>query len=330
MKGSDLLRGMSSIDEELLGEALEKAESAGSGASAETEDRKIISARAAAKRKKNRAQIIAMAASVAIVVLIGARAFRNGLFSGAPDHDASPAANSAGSSETVPGSAPSAASAVTSESEAGTGEITVNEPYFIGDGSGYAAGTESQIDAQGGTTTDAPVEEPLDPYYNQTVPQQNPGLAPFLPDEPVTDKDSGMQQAPNAYMVDRYDLQGNFSYAVPQNGQVGFSAPLRAAMKEHGADGAVYRVAVHVFKDGQQLEDTDPDIMEIFEALHENQGIITAIETFGAVPAADGSPDMSTAQRTLNTLHATYNQLQELKAPEGFGLMLWLYGELAD
>ena len=286
MKGSDLLRGMGSIDEELLGEALEKAESAGSGASSETEDRKIISARAAAKRKKNRTQIIAMAASAAIVVLIGARAFRNGLFSGAPDHDAAPAANS--------------------------------------------AGTESQIDAQGGTTTDASVEEPLDPYYNQTVPQQNPGFAPSLPDEPVTDKDSGMQQAPNAYMVDRYDLQGEFSYAAPQNGQVSFSEPLRAAMEEHGAGSVVYRVAVHVFKDGEKLEDTDPDIMEILEAIHANQNIITAVETFGAVPAADGSPDMSTAQRTLNTLHATYNQLQELKAPEGFGLMLWLYGELAD
>lgn len=322
MKGSDLLKGMGSIDEELLGEALEKAESAGSGVSAETEDRKIISTRAAANRKKNRTQIIAMAASVAIVVLIGARAFRNGLFSGAPAHDASPAASSAGSSESVPGAAPSEASAVTSESEAGTAEITVNEPYFIQD----SGQTYTQVEAG----TDAPVAEPEDPYYNQTIPQQNPGLAPFLPEDHAADKASDTQQDPNAYMVDRYDLQGDFSYVAPQNGQLAFSETLRAAMEEHGAGGAVYRVAVHVFKDGQKLEDTDPEIMEILEAIHANQGIITAVETFGAVPAADGSPDKSTVQRTLNTLHATYNQLQELKAPEGFGLMLWLYGELAD
>ena len=69
MTGKDLFNGVNYIDEELLGEALD-------------EERGTIYVRG--RRRRNITQFAAMAASLAIVVLIGSTAYRNGIFNRVP------------------------------------------------------------------------------------------------------------------------------------------------------------------------------------------------------------------------------------------------------
>ena len=102
MTGKELFKGVSYIDEELLGEVLDTGSAAGVAASGE--DRKTISVRGS-KRRRNWTQYAAMVAALAIVVLIGSATFRNGLF-GRKMNSAVPASASAsassGSSAFVP------------------------------------------------------------------------------------------------------------------------------------------------------------------------------------------------------------------------------------
>ena len=72
MTGKDLFKGINFIDEELLAEALDGDTAAAGGG------RKNISVRG--RRRRNVTQYVAMAASLAIVVLIGSTAYRNGIF----------------------------------------------------------------------------------------------------------------------------------------------------------------------------------------------------------------------------------------------------------
>ena len=132
----------------------------------------------------------------------------------------------------------------------------------------------------------------------------------------ITDPDE--EAYPTLTMIESYPSDGAeacYDYAV-DNGAVGFSVPLTDAMDELG-DAVLYRVYVEIFKDGVQLAPDDPEVVELMTSLI-NDGIVSAIETVyqNNQPVA-----------TYDTLHATYDQLQNFKADSGHGWMLFLYAE---
>ena len=118
-------------------------------------------------------------------------------------------------------------------------------------------------------------------------------------------------------LVSDYPDAPDGCYVTPKNGDVGYSEPLRAAMKEYGDD-AVYRVWVDIFKDEVQLDPDDPEVAELLVAFGREHNITTAIETY---------TDANGADHVYPTLHATYEQLQNFTADEAHGWMLFLYDE---
>ena len=289
MTGKDLFNGVNYIDEELLGEALD-------------EERGTIYVRG--RRRRNVTQYVAMAASLAIVVLIGSTAYRNGIFNRVPGE--TPASAASGSMEST-----SAPSEPASE--------TVVEP---------ASEPIKDLYTEGADTTAAPAgQAPAYIEHNDgqyvTVTAADPGSVNMGVDQPVSGASSS---APDSVkykqMISSYGDMGSVDacYAAPKNGEVCCSIPLRNAMdalKQYGDD-ILYRVYVDLFEDEQPLEWSDV-LIDKFSSEFGAQGPIVAIETV----LQDGE-----AQRTAFTLHATYDQLQSLRAPEGYGLMLFLYDEI--
>ena len=135
--------------------------------------------------------------------------------------------------------------------------------------------------------------------------------------------DAGPDALETLTMIESYaGAPAAASYVVPENGEAGYSEPLKAAMAENG--GAVlYRVYVEVFKDGEMLAPDDPEVAELLDMLFRDYGIVTAMETVTA-NTADGNAGIT---QTWPTLHATYEQLQSFPADDDHGWMLWLYDE---
>lgn len=117
-------------------------------------------------------------------------------------------------------------------------------------------------------------------------------------------------------MIESYPLNMEACYAAPQNGEVGRSVPLRAAMDEYGG-AARYRVIVEIFRDGQPLPADGEESAAERERLA-GSGYTVAYETLSA-------PNERT--RCYFTLHATHDQLEAFPADAGYGYMLFLYGE---
>ena len=279
MTGKDLFNGVNYIDEELLGEALD-------------EERGTIYVRG--RRRRNVTQYVAMAASLAIVVLIGSRAYRDGAFNRVPGE-----------------TPPSAASETVNE--------TAVEPAVEPAKDLYNEGT----DTQSASMNPAPTYIEHNNGQYVTVTAADPGSVNMGVDQPVSGASSS---APDSVkykqMISSYGDMGSVDacYAAPKNGEVCCSIPLRNAMdalKQYGDD-VLYRVYVDLFEGEQPLEWSDV-LIDKFSSEFGAQGPIVAIETV----LQDGE-----AQRTAFTLHATYDQLQSLRAPEGYGLMLLLYDEI--
>jgi|GEM_PF-1890870 len=298
MTGKDLFKGINFIDEELLAEALD------SDAAAAGDGRKNISVRG--RRRRNVTQYVAMAASLAIVVLIGSTAYRNGIFNRVPGE--TPASAASGSMEST--SAPSEPA-----------RETVVEP---------ASEPVKDLYTEGADTTAAPAGQA--PAYIEhtdgqyvTVTAADPGSVNMGVDQPVAAGGAASADPESVkyrQMISSYGDMGSVDacYAAPKNGEVCCSIPLRNAMdamKQYGDD-VLYRVYVDLFEDEQPLEWSDV-LIDKFSSEFGAQGPIVAIETV----LQDGE-----AQRTAFTLHATYDQLQSLRAPEGCGLMLFLYDEI--
>ena len=171
-----------------------------------------------------------------------------------------------------------------------------------------------------------PIEEPIEIEVEQ--PEVSGGMevaeteplptdetsSAFLPN--ITDPD--VEAYPTTTMIEDYpgdDMEACYDMAV-NNGAVAYSVPLQDAMAEYG-DTVLYRVYVDIFKDGVQLAPDDPEVTELMTSLID-QGIVSAIET----TYQDKQP-----VATYNTLHATYDQLQQFQADSAHGWMLWLYAE---
>ncbi len=142
----------------------------------------------------------------------------------------------------------------------------------------------------------------------------------MLPNNGISIPADGTQEdaryAESKQMISYYDI-GNMDacYAVPQNGEVNFSMPLRAAMKACG-DSVRYRVVVDLFRDESQLPPDGADAKNESARLAA-LGYITAFETY----TDNGS------SQTWFTLHAAYDQLADFAVAAEYGYMFFLYGE---
>ncbi|MBQ5535904.1 MAG: hypothetical protein IIU01_04045 [Oscillospiraceae bacterium] len=153
-------------------------------------------------------------------------------------------------------------------------------------------------------------------------PIQLPANSPnaMLPNNGINIPADGTQEdaryVESKQMISHYDI-GNMDacYAVPQNGEVNFSMPLRAAMEAYG-DSVRYRVVVDLFRDESQLPPDGADAKNEGARLAA-LGYITAFETY----TDNGS------SQTWFTLHATYDQLADFAVAGEYGYMFFLYGE---
>ncbi len=281
MTGKDLFNGVNYIDEELLGEALD-------------EERGTIYVRG--RKRRNVTQYVAMAASLAIVVLIGSTAYRNGIFNRVPGE-----------------TPPSAASGTVNETSVEPAVEPVKDLY-----------------TEGADTTAAPASQaPAYIEHNDgqyvTVTAADPGSVNMGVDQPVAAGGAASADPESVkyrQMISSYGDMGSSDARLfpPEDGTIVCSVPLTNAMdalKQYGDD-VLYRVYVDLFEDEQPLEWSDV-LIDKFSSEFSAQGPTVAIETV----MQDGE-----AQRTAFTLHATYDQLQSLRAPEGYGLMLFLYDEI--
>ncbi len=118
-------------------------------------------------------------------------------------------------------------------------------------------------------------------------------------------------------MIEAFETDGDACYAAPQNGEAGFSVPLRAAMAAYG-ESAAYRVWVDLFRDGELLAPDSPEAEAERERLAA-LGYIVAYEVY----------DDGQTEHPRFTLHAKLDQLQSFPAG-GYGYMLFLYGERVE
>ena len=282
MKGYDLLKGMGHIDDDLVAEALE-AEVA-----AAPEERKVVRLSRFAGWSAARRWGTAVAA-VAVLCLAGLGAF-GGM--GQSSKDATPAAG-----------APMLG--VTQEGEQ---KNTMNL--------GLTAEAAEEEDAA------EMAEEPVEmAELDEAAPAETEPLPTEGVEMPTSDSYAYAGMDADAYngktLVSGYPDAPDGCDVTPKNGDVGYSEPLRAAMKEYG-DEAVYRVWVDLFADEVQLDSDDPEVAELLVAFGREHNITTAIETY---------TDANGADHVYPTLHATYEQLQNFAADEAHGWMLFLYDE---
>ena len=282
MKGYDLLKGMGHIDDDLVAEALE-AEVA-----AAPEERKVVRLSRFAGWSAARRWGTAVAA-VAVLCLAGLGAF-GGM--GQSSKDATPAAG-----------APMLG--VTQEGEQ---KNTMNL--------GLTAEAAEEEDAA------EMAEEPVEmAELDEAAPAETEPLPTEGVEMPTSDSYAYAGMDADAYngktLVSGYPDAPDGCYVTPKNGDVGYSEPLRAAMKEYG-DEAVYRVWVDLFADEVQLDSDDPEVAELLVAFGREHNITTAIETY---------TDANGADHVYPTMHATYEQLQNFTADDAHGWMLFLYDE---
>ena len=285
MKGYDLLKGMGHIDDDLVAEALEAQ------VAAAPEERKVVRLSRFAGWSAARRWGTAVAA-VAVLCLAGLGAF-GGM--GQSSKDATPAAG-----------AP-----MLGATQEGEQKNTMN----LG------------LTAEAAEEEAAPemAEEPAEMVeLDEAAPAETEPLpvdAAAGLEIPASDNYSYAGMDADAYngktLVSGYPDAPDGCYVAPKNGDVGYSEPLRAAMKEYG-DEAVYRVWVDLFADEKQLAAEDPEVAALLQEVAGGQDITTAIETY---------TDAEGMEHIYPTMHATYEQLQNFAADEAHGWMLFLYDE---
>ena len=203
-------------------------------------------------------------------------------------------------------------------------------------GWGVWQGTKPQVEISVDEPIEAPVTEEqeaeVQPAEEPIVEHEAPEFSievvevPEVESQPISETSSAFQPNitepdeayPTLTMIESYPSDGTeacYDYAV-DNGVVGYSVQLTDAMDELG-DAVLYRVYVEIFKDGVQLAPDDAEVTELMYSLV-NQGIVSAIERV----YQDNQP-----VATYDTLHATYDQLQQFQGDPNHGWMLFLYAE---
>ncbi|MBR3718636.1 MAG: hypothetical protein IKN20_02105 [Firmicutes bacterium] len=291
MKGYDLLKGMGHIDDDLVAEALEAE------AAAVPQERKVVRLSRFAGWSAARRWGTA-AAAVAVLCLAGLGVF-GGMGQSAKD--------------AVPAEAPMLGMSQTTEEKnaaLGSGmEIAEAVPESAEEESAMEMAEEPAIESEADEAAPAETEPlPAEAAAGVEIPASESYAYAGMDEDAYNGKTlvSGYPDAPEG------------CYASPKNGEVGYSEPLRAAMKEYG-DEVVYRVFVDLFADEKQLALADPEeAAALLQEVAGGQNITTAIETY---TDADGT------DHVYPTMHATYEQLQNFEADDAHGWMLFLYDE---
>ena len=310
MTGKDLFDSMNELDEALLDEALRVK-----------------------KKKPALPRWGALAACCALVLLGGIAAWRGGLLCPAAREPVSLAAPGTTETATVPTLVTGSGPVSSFDNEPRTDApvtLPASEPTELEPGpipaplpTEETPVTLPAILPPAETETEEPETEPREietvpPYILTEPPEQSmdpePGTAVegvFLPrpeGETVT-------VCPPLPMISGYGDGSEACYKAPENGEVGWSVPLRGAVEEYG-DGANYRVFVDLFKDGQPVPQ-DSDEAERERERLASLGYTVATET---VRETDG------AEFTYFTLHVFREKLEALD-PGDYGYMLFLYNE---
>lgn len=293
MKGYDLLKGMGHIDDDLVAEALEAE------AAAVPQERKVVRLSRFAGWSAARRWGTA-AAAVAVLCLAGLGVF-GGMGQSAKDAVPATEAPMLGMSQT------------TEEKNAALGS-----GMEIAEAAPENAEEESAMDM---------AEEPAEmAELDEAAPAETeplPAEAAAGVEIPASESYAYAGMDEDAYggkeLVSAYPDAPEGCYVSPKNGEVGYSEPLRAAMKEYG-DEAVYRIFVDLFADEKQLALDDlEEAAALLRDVAGGQDITTAIEVY---TDADGK------EHVYPTMHATYEQLQNFEADDAHGWMLFLYDEL--
>jgi hypothetical protein len=179
-----------------------------------------------------------------------------------------------------------------------TQEPSGETPVFV---AGAAAQTETQAEAPESGAGSVVI-----------APAHGPGGETMGPMQPVQGEAAAIAPIP---MISGYGDGSAACYKAPDNGEVGWSIPLRGAVEEYG-DGAKYRVFVDLMKDGQPVPQ-ESDEAEQERARLASLGYIVATETVFENEERVG---------TFFTLHATREELEDLD-PGDYGYMLFLYNE---
>lgn len=290
MTGKDLFESMNELDEALLDEALRVK-----------------------KKKPAVPRWGALAACCALVLLGGIAAWRGGLLRPAAREPVSLAAPGTTETATVPtlvtGSGPVSSFDNEPRTDAPV-NLPASEPTELEPGPIPA--TEP--------TEETPVTLPaiLPPAGAETEEPQESETEPgtviegvFLPRQ----EGEEVTVCPPLPMISGYGDGSEACYKAPENGEVGWSIPLRGAVEEYG-DGANYRVFVDLFKDGQPVPQNSDEAEAERERLA-SLGYTVATET---VRETDG------AEFTYFTLHVFKEKLEALD-PGDYGYMLFLYNE---
>lgn len=205
--------------------------------------------------------------------------------------------------------------------------LLVWRPWALAESSAQFA--PDQVNQPGQTDVVEPSQEPQDPRNTgttQTTPQSQDGTTappsspegpnaiggPFIgPEDPSIPPDEIME------MIASFGQGGQSAacYAAPENGQVGYSIPLRGAMEEYGQSRR-YQVYVDVFVDGVQQPQDGAWVREEMDRLY-NLGYIVAYETY-----FDGGQN-----HFAFTLHASWEQLVNFPAASDYGYFFFLYHE---
>lgn len=290
MTGKDLFDSMNELDEALLDEALRVK-----------------------KKKPAVPRWGALAACCALVLLGGIAAWRGGLLRPAAREAVSLAAPEPTETASVPtvvtGSGPVSSFDNEPRTDAPV-NLPASEPTELEPGPIPATEPTEETPVTLPAILPPAGAETEEPQESETEPGTVIGGV-FLPrpeGETVT-------VCPPLPMISGYGDGSKACYKAPENGEVGWSIPLRGAVEEYG-DGANYRVFVDLFKDGQPVPQ-DSDEAEAERERLASLGYTVATET---VRETDG------AEFTYFTLHVFKEKLEALD-PGDYGYMLFLYNE---
>lgn len=290
MTGKDLFESMNELDEALLDEALRVK-----------------------KKKPALPRWGALAACCALVLLGGIAAWRGGLLRPAAREPVSLAAPGTTETATVPTLVTTTGPVHRFDNEPRTDApvtLPASEPTELEPGPIPAPEPTEETPVTLPAILPPAETETEEPQESETEPGTVIGGV-FLPrpeGETVT-------VCPPLPMISGYGDGSEACYKMPENGEVGWSIPLRGAVEEYG-DGANYRVFVDLFKDGQPVPQ-DSDEAEAERERLAGLGYTVATET---VRETDG------AEFTYFTLHVFREKLEALD-PGDYGYMLFLYDE---
>ena len=169
-----------------------------------------------------------------------------------------------------------------------------------------------------GNTSDVPIQMESEPYEaldpTASTPSQNDEATDEITVTPTPEAEE-VEEIQLPIITSYGDVEIDASYAVPQNGEFGYSEPLKEAMGEYKND-VIYKVFVDLFSD------EFPVLSNSSEAQEEIDRLVKAGYTAELEITDDG-----TTVFYYFVLLASYEQLNNFDVHQEYGYMFFLYDE---